>query len=113
MASAPSPTNKKEIDVGKKADAEKRNTVVAQMYDVTSLIWEEMVGDHFHVGFYDTSSNAPGTDVRSAQVRMIEEALRFASISGQLPNPSLPPSSDIDQLPDGFQFSVHVSNECH
>ncbi|KAL3534546.1 hypothetical protein ACH5RR_003007 [Cinchona calisaya] len=71
-----------ETDVEAKEDERKNfDGVIAKLYDTTSKIMEEIAGDHFHVGFYDSSFTIPGTDVRSAQIRMIEAALRFASVS--------------------------------
>lgn len=65
-----------------KEETEKRNRAVALAYDVQSKIVEEIIaGDHFHLGFYDSSSAIPGSDVHSAQIRLIEAALCFASLS--------------------------------
>ncbi|XVF56638.1 hypothetical protein PTKIN_Ptkin06aG0135900 [Pterospermum kingtungense] len=54
---------------------------IAEFYDESSGVWEHIWGDHMHHGFYDPSSNVPDSDHRSAQIRMIEESLRFARIS--------------------------------
>ena len=71
------------MDTEGKVETEKMNKAIAMAYDVQSKIVEDLVGDHYHVGFYDSSSVVPGSDVHSAQTRMIEAALRFASVSGQ------------------------------
>ena len=59
-------------------------TGIAEFYDESSGIWEDIWGDHMHHGFYDADSTVSISDHRSAQIRMIEESLRFASISGTL-----------------------------
>nr|WKU83444.1 O-methyltransferase 8 [Hamelia patens] len=70
------------MDQESKAKAEQLiSSSLEEKYDHSSRIWEELSGDHFHHGFYDTGSTASNTDIRSAQIRMIEEALRFANVS--------------------------------
>ncbi|WCJ27752.1 gamma-tocopherol methyltransferase [Euphorbia peplus] len=56
---------------------------IAELYDESSGLWEDMWGDHMHHGYYDTGVEASGSisDHRVAQIRMIEEALRFAGVS--------------------------------
>ncbi|KAJ7978873.1 Gamma-tocopherol methyltransferase [Quillaja saponaria] len=53
---------------------------IAEFYDESSGLWENIWGDHLHHGYYDPST-ASVSDHRAAQIRMIEEALRFAGIS--------------------------------
>lgn len=45
-------------------------------------MWEDMLGDHMHHGFYKPDSAPLATDHPAAQLRMIEEALKFAGVSG-------------------------------
>ncbi|XP_028752359.1 probable tocopherol O-methyltransferase, chloroplastic isoform X2 [Neltuma alba] len=66
---------------------------IAEFYDESSGIWEEIWGDHMHHGFYDADSAVSVSDHRAAQIRMIEEALRFAGISE---NPSKWPKAIVD-----------------
>ncbi|KAL2329813.1 hypothetical protein Fmac_017394 [Flemingia macrophylla] len=54
---------------------------IAELYDESSGMWEDIWGDHMHHGFYDLHSTVSVSDHRAAQIRMIEEALRFANIS--------------------------------
>ncbi|CAJ1934119.1 unnamed protein product [Sphenostylis stenocarpa] len=54
---------------------------IAEFYDESSAIWEDIWGDHMHHGFYDPDSTVSVSDHRAAQIRMIEESLRFASVS--------------------------------
>ncbi|KAJ7978871.1 Gamma-tocopherol methyltransferase [Quillaja saponaria] len=54
---------------------------IAEFYDESSGLWENLWGDHLHHGYYDPDSTASVSDHRAAQIRMIEEALRFAGIS--------------------------------
>ncbi|KAI4322010.1 hypothetical protein L6164_021736 [Bauhinia variegata] len=53
---------------------------IAEFYDESSGIWEDVWGDHMHHGFYDPDSAVSVSDHRAAQIRMIEEALRFAAL---------------------------------
>ena len=74
-------------------DARALKDGIAEFYDESSGLWENIWGDHMHHGFYDPESNVSESDHRAAQIRMIEESLRFAGISGS-----------------GFCiFSIHVS----
>ncbi|XP_022719892.1 tocopherol O-methyltransferase, chloroplastic-like isoform X1 [Durio zibethinus] len=54
---------------------------ISEYFDKSSGFWEDIWGDHMHHGFYDPDSNVSGTDHIAAQIRMIEESLRFAGIS--------------------------------
>lgn len=60
---------------------EKLQKGIAELYDESSGIWEDIWGDHMHHGFYEPGSNVSVSDHRLAQIRMIEESLRFASLS--------------------------------
>lgn len=55
---------------------------IAEFYDESSRVWENVWGDHMHHGFYDAHVQASVSDHRSAQIRMIEEALTFAAVPG-------------------------------
>lgn len=57
---------------------------IAEFYDESSGIWEDIWGDHMHHGFYDPDSTVSVADHREAQIRMIEQSLSFASLSGIL-----------------------------
>ncbi|GFP83154.1 probable tocopherol o-methyltransferase chloroplastic [Phtheirospermum japonicum] len=63
------------------ATAESLRKGIAEFYDESSGIWEDIWGDHMHHGFYEPDSVVSLSDHRSAQIRMIEESLRFASLS--------------------------------
>ncbi|XP_044498301.1 tocopherol O-methyltransferase, chloroplastic isoform X2 [Mangifera indica] len=65
---------------------------IAEFYDESSKLWEDIWGSHMHHGFYDPDSSVSVSDHRAAQVRMIEESLRFAAIS----DPSNWPKSVVD-----------------
>jgi tocopherol O-methyltransferase len=54
---------------------------IAEFYDESSGIWEDIWGEHMHHGFYDPDSDVQLSDHRAAQIRMVEESLRFASLS--------------------------------
>lgn len=54
---------------------------IAEFYDESSGIWENIWGDHMHHGFYDPDSTVSVSDHRAAQIRMIENSLTFASLS--------------------------------
>lgn len=66
---------------GKKDGALKKG--IAEFYDESSGTWEDIWGDHMHHGFYDPDSTVSVSDHRAAQIRMIDEALRFAGLSGR------------------------------
>ncbi|KAK4836095.1 hypothetical protein QYF36_018497 [Acer negundo] len=51
---------------------------IVEFYDESSSLWEDIWGDHMHHGYYDPDSSVSVSDHRAAQVRMIEEALRFS-----------------------------------
>ncbi|KAA8533441.1 hypothetical protein F0562_031125 [Nyssa sinensis] len=53
---------------------------IAEFYDASSGVWEDIWGDHMHHGFYDPNATVSVSDHRSAQIRMIEEALQFAGV---------------------------------
>lgn len=55
---------------------------IAEFYDEASRVWENVWGDHMHHGFYDAHVQASISDHRSAQIRMIEQALAFAGVPG-------------------------------
>lgn len=58
---------------------------IAEFYDESSSLWEKIWGDHMHHGFYNpNASDVSLSDHRAAQIRMIEEALKFASINSGL-----------------------------
>ncbi|CAM8973524.1 unnamed protein product [Rhodiola kirilowii] len=55
---------------------------IAEFYDGWSGMWEDIWSDHIHHGFYDAGEETVSlSDHRSAQIRMIEEALRYAGLS--------------------------------
>ncbi|RDX72961.1 Tocopherol O-methyltransferase, chloroplastic, partial [Mucuna pruriens] len=60
---------------------EKLQKGIAEFYDESSGIWENIWGDHMHHGFYDSDSTVSVSDHRAAQIRMIQESLRFAALS--------------------------------
>lgn len=55
---------------------------IAEFYNESSGLWESIWGEHMHHGFYDTTTPASFSDHRSAQIRMVDEALRFAGVPG-------------------------------
>ncbi|ESQ28865.1 hypothetical protein EUTSA_v10018768mg [Eutrema salsugineum] len=64
---------------------EKLRQGIAEFYNETSGLWEEIWGDHMHHGFYDPDSSVQLSDSghREAQIRMIEESLRFAGVTDE------------------------------
>ncbi|CAK7333727.1 unnamed protein product [Dovyalis caffra] len=62
------------------ADTREVNQGIAQFYDQSTGVWEDIWGDHIHYGFCDPVSGTE-SDYRAAQIRMIEEALSFAGVS--------------------------------
>lgn len=68
-----------DMDVDREGNAkmEKLRKGIAEFYDESSTMWENIWGDHMHHGFYDSGSTVSLADHRSAQIRMIEEALHL------------------------------------
>ncbi|XP_049377384.1 probable tocopherol O-methyltransferase, chloroplastic isoform X1 [Solanum stenotomum] len=66
---------------------------IADLYDESSGIWEDIWGDHMHHGYYEPQSSVELSDHRAAQIRMIEKALSFAAISE---DPAKKPTSIVD-----------------
>uniref|UniRef100_A0A803KST7 Methyltransferase type 11 domain-containing protein n=1 Tax=Chenopodium quinoa TaxID=63459 RepID=A0A803KST7_CHEQI len=66
---------------GKIKSREELNKGIADLYDESSAMWEDIWGDHMHHGYYDPSQPALLSQHRAAQIRMIEEALRFAGVT--------------------------------
>ncbi|KAM2685802.1 hypothetical protein EV2_008765 [Malus domestica] len=60
---------------------------IAELYDESSGLWENIWGDHMHHGYYDPNADVSVSipDHRAAQIRMIDEVLRFAGISEEPP----------------------------
>ncbi|KAB2049408.1 hypothetical protein ES319_A13G174500v1 [Gossypium barbadense] len=80
------PSNRRSLSAHVKAAVSSSSTTtlqegIAEFYDESSGIWEDIWGDHMHHGYYDPGSDVSGSDHRAAQIRMIEESLRFAGIS--------------------------------
>ncbi|CAL9065284.1 gamma-tocopherol methyltransferase, chloroplastic-like isoform X1 [Musa acuminata AAA Group] len=67
---------------------------IAEFYDQSSGLWEDIWGDHMHHGFYDPGVTASIDDHRAAQIRMVEEALRFSGVSED--DPSKKPKKVVD-----------------
>lgn len=65
-------------------EAEGLKKGIASLYDESSELWESIWGVHMHHGFYEPRASASAADHRLAQVRMVEEALAFAGITGLL-----------------------------
>ncbi|XP_076891000.1 gamma-tocopherol methyltransferase, chloroplastic-like [Bidens hawaiensis] len=66
---------------------------IAEFYDESSGAWENIWGDHMHHGFYEPDAVVEIADHRSAQIRMVEQALQFASVPE---DPSKRPKSIVD-----------------
>ncbi|CAK7333711.1 unnamed protein product [Dovyalis caffra] len=61
-------------------DTREVNQGIAQFYDQSTGVWEDIWGDHIHYGFCDPVSGTD-SDHRAAQIRRIQEALSFAGVS--------------------------------
>lgn len=64
-------------------DADRLQKGIAEFYDESSGLWENIWGEHMHHGFYDPDSSVSLSDHRAAQIRMIEEALRFGGVAAE------------------------------
>ncbi|PIA46919.1 hypothetical protein AQUCO_01500447v1 [Aquilegia coerulea] len=56
---------------------------IAELYDESSGMWEDIWGDHMHHGYYDSHLPASISDHRSAQIHMIEQSLSFAGFDNE------------------------------
>ncbi|KAK9061350.1 hypothetical protein SSX86_018531 [Deinandra increscens subsp. villosa] len=75
------------------ADDRRLKKGIAEFYDESSGLWENIWGEHMHHGFYDPNAVVQISDHRSAQIRMIEQALLFAFVPD---DPSKKPTSIVD-----------------
>ncbi|PKA64130.1 putative tocopherol O-methyltransferase, chloroplastic [Apostasia shenzhenica] len=66
--------------VAGKAASDSLKLGIAELYDESSGLWESIWGDHMHHGFYEAGEQASIADHRAAQIRMVEESLRFAGV---------------------------------
>ena len=55
------------------------NDGIAQFYDASTSLWENMWGDHLHHGYYP--ADAASKSNRQAQEDMIEEVLKWAGVT--------------------------------
>ena len=58
---------------------------IAEFYDESSGVWEDMWGEHMHHGYYPPGQNV---DNRQAQIDMIENSLTWAQIPGETHAPT-------------------------
>ncbi|KAL4352447.1 hypothetical protein GQ457_06G015500 [Hibiscus cannabinus] len=79
--------------VSSRGDARALQDGIAEFYDQSSGLWEDIWGDHMHHGFYDPASTVSASDHRPAQIRMIDESLRFAGITD---DPAKQPKTIVD-----------------
>ena len=56
------------------------NQGIANFYDESSGLWEQMWGEHMHHGYYPAGGKAKSN--QEAQVDMVEEVLAWAGVSG-------------------------------
>ena len=69
---------------------------IANFYDESSALWEDLWGEHMHHGYY-----AQGAEAKSntqAQIDMIEEVLKWAGVRGVSKVVHAPPSRAGTQL---------------
>lgn len=65
-------------------DSDRLQKGIAEFYDESSGLWESVWGEHMHHGFYDPDSSVSLSDHSAAQIRMIEETLRFAGVEAAM-----------------------------
>ncbi|MQL95406.1 hypothetical protein Taro_028077 [Colocasia esculenta] len=66
---------------------------IAEFYDESSGVWEDVWGEHMHHGFYEAGAEASAAGHRAAQVRMVESSLHFAGVPD---DPAKRPKSIVD-----------------
>lgn len=52
---------------------------IANFYDKSSGLWEDMWGDHMHHGYYP--KDGPAKSNQEAQIDMINESLKWAGVT--------------------------------
>lgn len=57
---------------------------IANFYNESSGVWEDIWGEHMHHGYYDNEAGLSENDHKSAQIRMIENSLAFAGVPGKV-----------------------------
>lgn len=55
------------------------NDRIRQFYDQSSLLWEQVWGEHMHHGYYRSGETSRNKDRRLAQIDLIEELLHWAN----------------------------------
>lgn len=67
---------------------EEKQEKVAEFYDKVTGAWDLFYGVHLHDGYYEPGTTATMAISQDAVIRMIDELLRFAGVSGnyQFPN---------------------------
>lgn len=58
------------------------NRDIVEMYAESTDFLEHIWGDHIHHGFYDVGTDNKSVPLDSALIRIVEESLRFAGLSG-------------------------------
>jgi tocopherol O-methyltransferase len=56
------------------------NDRIRQFYDKSSLLWEQVWGEHMHHGYYQRGETSRNKDRRLAQIDLIEELLNWAKL---------------------------------
>lgn len=56
------------------------NEGIANFYDQSTGLWEEMWGDHLHHGYYAQDGSKPRKTNREAQIDMVENVLSWADV---------------------------------
>ncbi|KAL2644900.1 hypothetical protein R1flu_012487 [Riccia fluitans] len=64
---------------GKQRSVPELNEGIATFYNESSGLWEEIWGEHMHHGYYDSESSENVNHIE-AQIRMIDECLKWAGI---------------------------------
>ncbi|XP_010247892.1 PREDICTED: probable tocopherol O-methyltransferase, chloroplastic [Nelumbo nucifera] len=88
---------------------------MAEMYDQLTVTWEDILGmEYMHHGFYSPDVQTSTSDLRSAQIRMVEECLRFAGV----PDDSMKKPKNIVDVGCGTGAdSIHLARkygaQCH
>ncbi|CAM9726581.1 unnamed protein product [Chrysoparadoxa australica] len=82
---------------GRERSREELRDGIANFYDASSGVWEDMWGEHMHHGLYEVGKKPQSIEEhRAAQVKMIDSSLAWAGVDdGAPPHPYLTAGLDV------------------
>ncbi|MEE3717806.1 methyltransferase domain-containing protein [Tumidithrix elongata RA019] len=81
------------------------NDRIRQFYDQSSLLWEQVWGEHMHHGYYQAGETSRNKDRRLAQIDLIEELLTWANLGEDFSNSARQDASRSRSVSEGNRES--------